>query len=174
MEETKAIREHLERFEGYGIIEDGERWQRASDALDALEARLKAAEELAERRRQDRADALSVTTTDGLSASEWVARAGKAERERDEWKARAEQLERLRSADHNALASVLNWASMQRKGLPAPSGTAKAVIEHIRQLRERRDAAWNEALEAAASRIESSARRRDDFDLAHGVRSLKR
>lgn len=39
---------------------------------------------LAERRRQDRADALRVTTTDGLSASEWVARAGKAERERDE------------------------------------------------------------------------------------------
>lgn len=34
-----------------------------------------------ERLRQDRSDALSVTSRDGLLASEWVARTGKAERE---------------------------------------------------------------------------------------------
>lgn len=47
---------------------------------------------LAERRRQDRADALNVTTKDGLTASEWVARTGKAERERDEALARCARL----------------------------------------------------------------------------------
>ena len=43
---------------------------------------------LAERRRQDRADALSVMSTDGLLSSEWVLRAGKAERERNEAQAK--------------------------------------------------------------------------------------
>jgi hypothetical protein len=52
------------------------------------EAERDAAAKLAEQRRQDRLDALSVKTTEGLSASEWVLRAGKAERERDELKAR--------------------------------------------------------------------------------------
>jgi uncharacterized protein with PIN domain len=36
-----------------------------------------------ERLRQDRADALNVTSREGLLASEWVLRAGRAERERD-------------------------------------------------------------------------------------------
>lgn len=56
------------------------------------EAERDAAVRLAERRRQDRADALSVKTAEGLSASEWVLRAGKAERERDEPKARCAAL----------------------------------------------------------------------------------
>ena len=46
-----------------------------------------------DRLRQDRADALSVTTREGLGASEWIARTGKAERERNEALARIASLE---------------------------------------------------------------------------------
>lgn len=41
---------------------------------------------------QDRDDALSVRSKDGLPASEWVLRTGRAERERDEAKAETEKL----------------------------------------------------------------------------------
>ena len=51
-----------------------------SEILSRAEGLRAAADEI-ERLRQDRSDALSVTSRDGLLASEWVARTGKAERE---------------------------------------------------------------------------------------------
>lgn len=56
---------------------------------------------VSERRRQERADALNVKTTDGLTSSEWILRTGKAERERDE---ALRELERLRRVERAARA----------------------------------------------------------------------
>jgi hypothetical protein len=83
-----------------------------ADAIRAVLAENERLGELAERRRQDRADALSVKSRDGLLSSEWLARTGKAERERDE--ARAEN-ERLRAATryrntHDVRASRIDAA----------------------------------------------------------------
>lgn len=48
-----------------------------------------------DRLRQERADALSVTTKEGLGASEWILRTGKAERERDVARAEVNRLRAL-------------------------------------------------------------------------------
>jgi hypothetical protein len=56
--------------------------------LDALEE----AEALAERRKAERVAALSVTTKEGLLASEWVLRTGLAEQERDRLLGEVERL----------------------------------------------------------------------------------
>ena len=45
-----------------------------------------------DRLRQDRQNALSVLSTDGMSVSEWVDRTRRAERLRDEWQAEANKL----------------------------------------------------------------------------------
>ena len=57
-----------------------ERWRHLHWAADAIEALETQNGQL----RQDRSDALNVRSRDGLLSSEWVARTGKAERERDE------------------------------------------------------------------------------------------
>ena len=57
---------------------------RETERADAATRERDEARALADRRWQDRRDALSVTSTDGLLSSEWVLRAGQAERERDD------------------------------------------------------------------------------------------
>jgi len=56
-------------------------------------ARCLAAEEVSERRRVEREAALSVSTTDGMTPSEWTLRTGLAERERGDLRARVAELE---------------------------------------------------------------------------------
>jgi hypothetical protein len=56
-------------------------FEKTIDRAEASEAALEAMTADNNRLRQDRKDALSVVSTDGMSASEWVARTGKAERE---------------------------------------------------------------------------------------------
>lgn len=68
-------------------LRDDELWEKYLSRQDAQKCRIEAADALArlrsenDRLRQERYDALSVTSKDGLLASEWVARTGKAERE---------------------------------------------------------------------------------------------
>src|SRR5881397_843170 len=62
----------------------------ARDDVPLLAAEVRRLQAENDRLRQDRADALSVRSREGLLSSEWVARTGKAERERDEARARAE------------------------------------------------------------------------------------
>lgn len=88
------------------------------------------------RLRQERHDALSAKTTEGLSAAEWQLRTGTAERERDEWQRKAlerdlqvtrlqaagdvlskrvdEQAEMLEGADTNADLAEDNHAAMTK------------------------------------------------------------
>lgn len=86
----------------------------ATSIMDALE---QVAREVAEkvwalgeeerkRLRQERFDALTVYTKEGLLASEWVARTGKAERERDAADARAESAERERDGLRDLIATM--------------------------------------------------------------------
>jgi len=113
--EAIVLRAHLEKVEAERTAALVERDAARADAGEAVAStneawrahanRLKSERDVAraqsERRRQDREDALSVTSTDGLLASEWVLRAGKAKRERDE--ARAE-VTRLRACyEHSTL-----------------------------------------------------------------------
>ena len=71
----------------------------ALDELDALraenaalKAKLEEAEATNDRLRQDRLDYSAATTTEGMNASEWIWRTGKAERERDTAESRATAL----------------------------------------------------------------------------------
>lgn len=94
---------------------------------------------------QDRYDALSVTTREGLLCSEWVLRTGKAERERDEARRRIADLEH----DRDALLVELQRSFMK---LPTVRGAAmgwdgRNLEPHVVQcadefaiLREQRDA----------------------------------
>ena len=62
--------------------------------LDDAEDRITELERQLERAKQDRYDALSVYTKEGLLASEWVARAGRYKRERDEARAERDAIRR--------------------------------------------------------------------------------
>lgn len=86
------------------------------DTIEALRAEV-------ERLKQDRYDALSVTSRDGLLSSEWVLRTGKAERERDSLRSQlsstrqladeqAGEIERLRLAIAAAPVPVQNPLSV--------------------------------------------------------------
>lgn len=63
--------------------------------LEAAEAERDEAEELAQRRWQDRYDALNAQTTEGMSAAEWQMRTGTAERRVAELEAERDRLEAL-------------------------------------------------------------------------------
>lgn len=85
-----------------------------SSDVSALESRLAEAEKerdrlVAEndRLRQDRYDALSVTSKDGLLASEWVARTGKAERESKALSARIRELEEANDRAFETCARIV-------------------------------------------------------------------
>lgn len=71
--------------------------KRERDALRAEVVRWKAENT---RLFRDRYDALSVTSREGLLSSEWVARTGKAERERDEAEAEVERLREVVRRTH--------------------------------------------------------------------------
>lgn len=91
---------------------------------EATEER-KALEVLAERRKQERLDALSVTTTEGLNASEWMLRTGKAERERDEARRLHGKLVLDASAKVAALEAKL---AAQQETINALSNKATAAL----------------------------------------------
>jgi hypothetical protein len=75
----------------------------ANAAREQAERERDEARSLASQRWQDRHDALGVKTREGLTASEWLLRTGKAERERDEAVAARERAE----ADNAAMRDVL-------------------------------------------------------------------
>ena len=87
---TAEIRERHNRQDRY------KGWSPCSDCHTDRGILLEHVDELeadAVRLRQDRYDALSVYSTDGLLSSEWVARSGKAEREVKELEAKLAKLE---------------------------------------------------------------------------------
>lgn len=79
----------------------------ALSELESLRAENEALKAVNDRLRQDRLDYSAVTTTEGLNASEWIWRTGKAERERDAERARADALAARVEARVEALRSVL-------------------------------------------------------------------
>ena len=83
---------------------------------------------LAERRKQDRDDALSATTTEGLSASEWQLRTGKAERERDE---AVREVDRLSRDGGAALLRVMDERDRALARCAALSAAGQALSEHV-------------------------------------------
>lgn len=98
-EAAEAERDEERRVKGEYLaahVEDIEAWSKSRAnlraKLAAAEARVAELEAHGDRLRQDRADALSVKSREGLLASEWVARTGKAERERDKAEAAAGQM----------------------------------------------------------------------------------
>jgi len=108
--ESDIYRRNVEEVEvlkqlNHDVVQDEVHWRnKAGDRkIEEQTKEIERLEELAERRRQDRADALNVKSRDGLLSSEWLARTGKAERERDE--ARAE-VERLRARINKALKAA--------------------------------------------------------------------
>lgn len=98
--ELKSIRRDVERGDWWCWQGDEEDHPESLTcpvvmSADILREHLKEMAELRsqnDRLRQDRYDALSVTSKDGLLASEWVARAGKAERQVAELRAVVERL----------------------------------------------------------------------------------
>lgn len=109
---------------------------RARD-IRALVARVRAVETYNTKLYQDRYDALSVTSREGLLASEWIARTGKAERERDEARKRIAELERehaemrlaLEAVEPEAVEPVLR-ASVEAHGCEDPSDEFEDVRAH--------------------------------------------
>lgn len=76
----KAGRRFFDQERSYYI----KRLRRSASEISELKDQLAKALDYAERARRDRYDALGVKTKEGLLASEWLLRTGKAERERDE------------------------------------------------------------------------------------------
>ena len=113
--ELKRLRDYISKDNVKRIDEDLAAASALLGADDDVEAMRLCAEsykrqaeqhhERACRLAEERADALNVKSKDGLLSSEWIARTGKAERERDAALARVKELERaLVTFPHEALS----------------------------------------------------------------------
>jgi hypothetical protein len=93
-----------------------EAWRRLRAALESVPTLTVEVEELREendRLRQDRLDYSHTTTTEGMNASEWIWRTGRAEREADALRALARQL-------GEAFLEVISWQGVEHSDDECP------------------------------------------------------
>jgi hypothetical protein len=139
---------------------DGVEWRCLTPAeADELRRGIVALGERVDKLAQDRRDALSVTSKDGLLSSEWIARTGKAERERDDaikdrdaLRAEVEKLrgfESLACRAHELLTCVLpNDADPRHPdSISATDYAVREWLVHYRALTPAPDAARDGGME---------------------------
>lgn len=126
------------------------------DIVEAAEKRVAELEALAERRRQERLDALSVTTREGLSASEWVLRTGKAEQRVAELEREAQYLRERTAALINERGNVEFKLAVTERKLEASeqrAATLQAEVERLTVRATRAEAALRKSDEAHESLV---------------------
>lgn len=91
--------------------------RRAARELKALRAEVERLEAHNAKLWQDRYDALSVPSKDGLLSSEWIARTGRAERKQKAAEQKAAELQERVDAYANFTASIMSMARLNIDGV---------------------------------------------------------
>lgn len=138
-----------DQVEARGFALDKER-----ATIATLRAELERARADYDRMKLDRADALNVRSRDGLLSSEWIARTGKAERERDEARAELSECTRerdeARDSDRESL-EIMRRVREERDSLRAQLAAAERERDEAREIiAQERASAGNAIFEAQA------------------------